>query len=344
MTLSSTSISRVGSIINETDGSPSNATYIVLGYPHGGTTLIAGLLRIAGIFMGTQIATGTNEDILFRTEDVDLIRRTIRKRNADHSIWGWKCPAAVNHLQLLENDLRNPRFISITRDPFASTRRRTAGLASNELPAFEHWIDHTRMQLNVLTHFSASSLLIGYERCLESPDQLIAALAQFTGQQFSEQTTAAMLRFIQPQGGYTTVAGALEKPISATTPPRKVSPSIKTDDALTYWGYKGVQVENNRWELSGHDPFVHLDDRSVIRLSQENQISIRVSLENGMTIKPKLYLDIGFGYNEQHTISLGEIGTGEHTWEFDFPENLAAARLNPSEWNGVIPKLELFPG
>src|SRR5262245_59545157 len=110
-----------------------------MGHAHGGTSMIAGLLRLAGIPMGTQIDPTTSEDIEFRQRRPGALRALIEKRNAEHFVWGWKAPDSIQFLPQLLPGVRSPHVIMIIRDPFATTRREAAQGGGDDLQILSHW-------------------------------------------------------------------------------------------------------------------------------------------------------------------------------------------------------------
>jgi hypothetical protein len=119
--------------INENGGPANGATHIVLGCPRGGTSMIAGLLRLAGVYMGEKINENNNEDLEFiahkgiraifthperaeeKTRLLDAYRTLIAKRNRERVLWGWKDPIAIYYLKEVFDGLRNPHFFVLTR-------------------------------------------------------------------------------------------------------------------------------------------------------------------------------------------------------------------------------------
>lgn len=102
-------------------------TFVVLGCPRGGTSLIAGALYHSGISMG-NFRTGQYEDQDFKIDPKRarsakrLLRPRIRVRNSMHEYWGWKVPNAIYYIDRIRKHLVNPQYIFIYRDPEAVAR------------------------------------------------------------------------------------------------------------------------------------------------------------------------------------------------------------------------------
>src|SRR5271168_3177873 len=93
-----------GVIINRPTGPSARGgrTLIVTGLYRSGTSLVASILRNAGIFMGRQINDAVFEDqemgATLRSGDAGALRRLIDERNASHGTWGFKLPELHTHL------------------------------------------------------------------------------------------------------------------------------------------------------------------------------------------------------------------------------------------------------
>ncbi len=104
-------------------------TFVVLGCPRGGTSLLAGALAAAGIHMGSYRTT-QYEDPEFRlppqeSKFGDPERKlfpAILQRNRQHKYWGWKLPNNIYYIEQIRHLLINPTYLFIYRDPEAIAR------------------------------------------------------------------------------------------------------------------------------------------------------------------------------------------------------------------------------
>lgn len=107
-------------------------TIVITGTPRGGTTMVAGCVGTLGVPIGVSIPAGEEsynledpefQSVLHRESpgEIDLaaLRALIVRRNSAHQVWGFKLPMALNSLPILEQELRNPRFVLVFRDPLA---------------------------------------------------------------------------------------------------------------------------------------------------------------------------------------------------------------------------------
>jgi len=191
-------------------------TYVVLGAPRGGTSLIAGALHAAGIYMG-QFATGQYEDIDFKIapadvkRGLDVTRRLspiIERRNQQHRYWGWKLPNTIYYIEQVQHLLINPVFLFVYRDQESIAR-------SSAKHDKKRWWLHRRQLRRVARNHT--QLVQNFEQSLD----LSIAKARFQVEdihkdvpRFVEQLATlvqpyqfdkeAVTNFINPNGGYAT--------------------------------------------------------------------------------------------------------------------------------------------
>jgi hypothetical protein len=110
----------------ESENAPvkTHRTFVVLGSPRGGTSLLAGALHRAGVYMGRFKST-QYEDPEFKMlpnaarEAPARLAPTIRSRNLQFAYWGWKVPNNIYYIRNIVHLLINPVFLFIYRDPLA---------------------------------------------------------------------------------------------------------------------------------------------------------------------------------------------------------------------------------
>jgi len=205
-----------------------NKTFIVLGTPRGGTSMIAGILRHLGVFVGENLDEDTNEDrdflghagdrFLFtdrsRSKDraayLRELSRIVKRRSADHAVWGWKDPLASYYVPSLMDNLVNPYFIVVTRDVGAVVQRETyeerPGSAANVFSRLKNTMHEYGQIFDFIQNRARPALLISYERSLRMPSELTAVLARFCGFNASTEQLAWARNFILPDRGTADIA------------------------------------------------------------------------------------------------------------------------------------------
>ena len=179
-----------------------------------GTSMIAGLLWRIGIDMGEH-NSGQYEDWNFNldflkrnNQDISNLRDNIRKKNLTTKIWGWKDPMFAIHAKECIQDIRNPYFIVVLRDPFAVTERalaakRLKGIDDNKsfFSSLKKTINAQTKAIELLESTCHPALVISYERAVRQNNTLIKDLYKFSGKSFEQETEEKLLKlnkFMKP--------------------------------------------------------------------------------------------------------------------------------------------------
>ena len=192
------------------------STTIIFGVARGGTTMAARVVSSLGI----DLAEGSNinfEDEEFNLQKLGLhpkrdeqqltshLLNRMEQRNNQHSRWGWKYPNAAAYLPLILERVRNPRLICILRDPLASSSRELRADAvnqrGNEERRLRQAIRAIETNIALVHQTDAPSLMVSYEKAIQSPAPFVRALALFLGIDTTPEAIAAALAQIKP-GGY----------------------------------------------------------------------------------------------------------------------------------------------
>ncbi len=201
-------------------------TFVVLGCPRGGTSLLAGALNAAGVYMG-QYRTLQYEDPEFRippTQSGEALERlvpVIRRRNVTRRYWGWKVPNNIYYIDRIKDLLINPCFLFVYRDPLEIAR----SSASHDGRDWEE--QRERLIEAALNH---TEKVRRFQKSLQSThhvfyvDAIQAEPAIFVEQMVRileplRPDRSRLLEFVKPDGGYHAHA--------------KVSQRVKTETATT---------------------------------------------------------------------------------------------------------------
>src|SRR5688572_30578640 len=99
-----TGVLRVGPEDPPAGSAPAPRTIIVTGLGRSGTTMMALLVRVAGLDMGGHVFDATQEDSEFvhvlANRNLHLLPELIRRRNQNRTLWGFKLPALHAFLPL----------------------------------------------------------------------------------------------------------------------------------------------------------------------------------------------------------------------------------------------------
>ncbi len=157
-------------------------TYVTFGVERGGTSLVAGVLRALGLYLG-DIPEGNNEDKAFHNKPLGQMKATIARRNQEHDVWGWKYPTASTYLPVLSKSIRNAFFIVVYRDVVATALSRAQWDGEFIRRNGRMSLHETNAVVNANTGFALATrrpvLLISNEKAASRTSDLIDELADF---------------------------------------------------------------------------------------------------------------------------------------------------------------------
>jgi hypothetical protein len=189
--------------------------------PRGGTSFVAGALRLAGVFMGNEIDPANNEDRAFNYHNGNLslltspdskrdylasIRKIIETRNSNHLVWGWKDPLAALYIDDILPDLVNPHFIVVTRDVIATVMRErieASGSLAKEQET-DLYLNKTRQALalyqasiEAIAKTGAPTFFVSYEKTVRNGEDFAVQLLSFvTGKRASSSKNKSAIEAI----------------------------------------------------------------------------------------------------------------------------------------------------
>ena len=117
-------ISVESAMLRQSNKPNTERTFVVLGCPRGGTSLLAGSLYLAGVYMG-EFKTSQYEDPEFKIppkdsgEALKQLEGVISERNSRKKYWGWKLPNNIYYIEQIQHLLINPSYLFIYRNPEA---------------------------------------------------------------------------------------------------------------------------------------------------------------------------------------------------------------------------------
>jgi len=156
-------------------------TYICFGVARGGTSAVAGTLQRLGVFMGEDLPNNYEDPRFGPGRSTAQMQAAITERNAAHTVWGWKFPAAANYLEPLHNSLRNPYLVVVFRDAAATMKGHVRWHNRDILHAAHEVLMQQQKNWYLLERWRVPTLLISYEKALLSPRLFATELAQMTG-------------------------------------------------------------------------------------------------------------------------------------------------------------------
>lgn len=189
-------------------------TYVVLGCPRGGTSLLAGCLQRAGIYMGEgKTAQYEDPDFKIKPKDKHLAVRklmpVIQQRNQTHTYWGWKLPNSIYYIRAIRHMLIRPFYLIVYRNPEDIARSSAHHDGRNWVKERERLLEvahnHTARVKRFQKELKKDYQVFHLEDIHADPetfvDQLLDILNPLT------PNRDELLHFIQPSGGYVDETG-----------------------------------------------------------------------------------------------------------------------------------------
>lgn len=170
--------------LNRSDPPSVEKTIIVLGAARGGTSMVAAVLQALGVHMGEKLGPVLEDVALSEAVEArDMVRleEIVARRNAEHAVWGWKRPSAVEYAEVWWERFRNPHLIAVFRDPFAIANRNRISMLSDVFQNMEHSVQHLGAMVRLLRRHTGPMLLCSYEKALVYPETFVDAVAEFVG-------------------------------------------------------------------------------------------------------------------------------------------------------------------
>ncbi|MGB0660460.1 MAG: hypothetical protein ACPGNV_09795 [Mangrovicoccus sp.] len=156
-------------------------TYIVFGDMRGGTTMVAGVMRGLGVFMGEQLNEDNQESGQFNGRSLDEMRAAIDANNAQHQVWAWKFPHAADYLDQVWDRLRNPHLICVFRDAVANGRGLNRWHPVGKIQAVQQSLLRQQQNLNMISLRLCPSILVSYEKAERHKGEFLNEFASNLG-------------------------------------------------------------------------------------------------------------------------------------------------------------------
>lgn len=189
-------MNKAGRIIRSNDNLRKGC-FIVLGNPRGGTSVVSGMLRYIGVFMGARLDQGNQEDLEIRDIGSEILesrekkfgflrrRRSIRKfreiqaqRSSMHDVWGFKDPICIEYLDDIIDHVDGPRFVIVYRDPVATAiHEESVGIDYSS--ALSNAVSRITMMSEVEVQSTAPTVVLSYEKLVRHPTDAIRLLSNF---------------------------------------------------------------------------------------------------------------------------------------------------------------------
>jgi hypothetical protein len=186
---------------NKTNGH--KKTYIIFGMERGGTTMVAGVSKLCGLDIGQDLPVNLedndfNANLLRQQNKVPAIAitETLKRRNTQKKIWGWKFPRAIAYLEQIQEHITNPHLILVTRDPVATASREILS-GRPKIKALDAVLNVQKRNMELVKKWQVPSLIVSYEKSIAFPEQFIDELCEFLETEKPAQTED-IISFMRP--------------------------------------------------------------------------------------------------------------------------------------------------
>ena len=180
---------------------PKEKTFIVIGAPRGGTSMVAGVLHHLGVNMVSTLPSTVYErldlSLAIEGDTADEANNIIASLNTQYKIWGWKRPDSIYHTDKWQGKFRNPHYIFVFRDVFAIANRNRISMLHNVIDNIQLANEHYRIMIDFLHKTKAPTLLISYEKAMMNQEYFIERMSKFIGSKQRKDLFENALKFIQ---------------------------------------------------------------------------------------------------------------------------------------------------
>lgn len=167
-------------------------TIAVFGNSRGGTTAVIGVVNLLGVkVFSSRLSL---DDAQMRTADP---RPVIEQRNKEVDIWGFKNPGMIREVPMIQDLLRNPLFIFVSRDPIASLAQDKHVFECNHKTLHDAQ-DRSERFFGAIKSCKYPYIIVSYEKLVREPETIIGQIANFIGKPMNDRAVA----FINQEKGY----------------------------------------------------------------------------------------------------------------------------------------------
>lgn len=191
-------------VFNPADYTMDEKTVVVLGCGRGGTSALAGILRLLGVGMpdDTHPLKHESSPIAYRNGSIEIrrTRKNIAAMNEKFAVWGWKSPGDLFSTSLFSGALRNPHYIIVTRsmtDVIASCVKHEKIDAKSIAKDVGSVFDEIGRFLTMNIYPTAA---VSYEGVVADPRKMILEIVDWLNLRASDDQINEAVRFISEGG------------------------------------------------------------------------------------------------------------------------------------------------
>lgn len=194
MTADLNNLRNLGAVRLNATPSRGEKTIVILGVARGGTSMVAGILRHLGVFLGDKAAAPVFEDVrlaeAIEASDMAGARAIVSAYDSVHPVWGFKRPGLVEHLSWAPALFRHPAYVFIFRDVLAIGNRNALSMKSDVLKSMKQSLRQYEVMREFIATTDAPALLVSNEKALIHPTEFVSELVAWTGLEVTSEQVA----------------------------------------------------------------------------------------------------------------------------------------------------------
>ena len=167
------------------DVPPGEKTIVVVGAARSGTSIVAGVLKKLGIFMGDQAVPPVFEDVrlaaLLESSQFEAAAEVVKEYDQRAAVWGFKRPGIIRVIDEMHALLRNPVYLYVFRDPVCIANRNAISMKAEIIPSMREALERSFEMLGFVEKIDAPGLLISTEKSLLHKNDFVDRLVEFLG-------------------------------------------------------------------------------------------------------------------------------------------------------------------
>jgi len=184
---------------------------ISFGTPRGGTSIIGTLMSIFNFEMGDNTHSTVHEDMSFKGVPIENWDKIIQDKVSRFEGWSLKMPIASQCLQTFEENLPNPVFLMIFRNPFSVAESLIKHDQNFDLD-IESYKKGLAKSLNdyikftkYLNEFNVPIIIVEHEKITKKPELFIREFIDSLNIKTDEETIQKAIELISVPG-YKTIS------------------------------------------------------------------------------------------------------------------------------------------
>jgi hypothetical protein len=158
---------------------------LLTGNPRGGTTFVASVAHHLGIPLGKSQPRYEDRklrQLLIGDEPNHAkLAETIREREANSALWGWKLPGIVQHFDLVDSMVQRPIYVIVFKDPLSIAMRKFNRGDQRLVGGLQSALLYAQRMVNFIATTERECVLVSFEKAVRKQGDFIRTLASLTG-------------------------------------------------------------------------------------------------------------------------------------------------------------------